>query len=326
MSTAPVERIADALLYEGYMLYPYRPSSVKNRQRFNFGVLLPEAWIEGHPGGSERAFLQMECLLLGNGSTTLTVRVRFLQLVERLTIRDVAESWHEAVDRVVQLDCSIGQLLVAPRRNRFTAAAGEQVESLDAEAGTTGIVVRRQQALTGLVEASAEPCGDGVVRLRVLVANRTALPHGDLTRDDALLRSLVSAHAILETQGGEFVSLLDPPEPLAEAAAACQNQGVWPVLAGEDGARNTLLASPIVLYDFPTIAPESAGDLFDGTEIDEILSLRIMSLTDEEKSEVRRSDERARRLLERTESLAEEEMMKLHGALRRPDPLQEERS
>jgi hydrogenase maturation protease len=70
------------------------------------------------------------------------------------------------------------------------------------------------------------------------------------------------------------------------------------------------------LYDYPQIAPESPGDLFDGAEIDEILSLRIMTLTEEEKREIRQSDDRVRQILERTESLPEEQLMKLHGVLR----------
>ena len=78
-----------------------------------------------------------------------------------------------------------------------------------------------------------------------------------------------------------------------------------------------MLSSPIILYDYPQIAAESPGDLFDSTEIDEILSLRIMTLSDEEKAEIRAGDEQARRILERTESLPPEQFMKLHGALAR---------
>jgi hypothetical protein len=92
--------------------------------------------------------------------------------------------------------------------------------------------------------------------------------------------------------------------------------GAWPVMAGEEGQRNLMLASPIILYDFPRIAPESPGDLFDGTEIDEILALRILTMTDAEKLEVRNGDDRARRILERTEMLPPEHFRKLHGALR----------
>jgi hydrogenase maturation protease len=129
--------------------------------------------------------------------------------------------------------------------------------------------------------------------------------------------SLVSTHTILSLQGGEFVSLLEPPEQLRDLAAACENVGAWPVLVGEPGERDTVLSSPIILYDYPRIAPESAGSLFDGTEIDEILTLRIMTLTDAEKLEMASGDERARQILERTESMPVEQFMKMHGVLRR---------
>ena len=135
-------------------------------------------------------------------------------------------------------------------------------------------------------------------------------------RDGALMQSLLSAHTILRVDGGEFVSLLDPPPALREAAAGCNNIGTWPVLVGDDGERDGMLSSPIILYDYPQIAPESPGDLFDGTEIDEILALRILTLTDEEKREMRHGDERARQILERTEALPAEHFMKLHGRLR----------
>jgi hydrogenase maturation protease len=147
---------------------------------------------------------------------------------------------------------------------------------------------------------------------------------GDLCRDEALMHSLVSAHLVLGVRRGEFVSLLEPPAELQELAAQCQNVGVWPVLVGEQGQLDTLLASPIILYDYPQIAPESAGDLFDGTEIDEILSLRIMTLTDEEKNEIRQSDDRARQILERTDAMPAEQFMKLHGAMRGMRPLKED--
>ena len=88
------------------------------------------------------------------------------------------------------------------------------------------------------------------------------------------------------------------------------------MLVGASGERDVMLSSPIILYDYPQLAPESPGDLFDGTEIDEILSLRILTLTDDEKREIRETDERARLILERTESLPEEQFLKLHGVLR----------
>jgi hydrogenase maturation protease len=88
------------------------------------------------------------------------------------------------------------------------------------------------------------------------------------------------------------------------------------VLVGEPGERTTILSSPIILEDYPRVAPESPGDLFDGGEIDQLLTLNILSLTDEEKAEMRDSDPRAREILERTEALSDEELMRLHGAIR----------
>ncbi|HST20797.1 MAG TPA: hypothetical protein VLR90_06760, partial [Blastocatellia bacterium] len=135
---------------------------------------------------------------------------------------------------------------------------------------------------------------------------------------------LVSTHTILSVREGEFVSSLDPPDEFRDAVAHCNNIGTWPVLVGDEGERGVMLSSPIILYDYPQIAPESSGDLFDGTEIDEILTLRIMTLTDEEKREMRSVDERARKILERTETLPAEQLMKMHGAVRGLRPVDKE--
>ena len=94
-------------------------------------------------------------------------------------------------------------------------------------------------------------------------------------------------------------------------------------MVGEEGQKDTVLASPIILYDYPQVAPESPGDFLDGTEIDEMLTLRIMTLTDEEKRLMASVDERARQLLTRTQSLAAEEMKQLHGTVRGLRPLAE---
>ena len=158
---------------------------------------------------------------------------------------------------------------------------------------------------------------DHLFKVTLSIRNRAKLENATgLSRDDVLLRSFVSVHSILHAAGGEFISLLDPPERFKAAAAGCQNAGAWPVLVGEEGQRDLVLSAPIILYDYPQIAPESAGDLFDGTEIDEILALRILTMTDAEKLEVRNGDDRARRILERTEMLPPEHFQKLHGALR----------
>jgi hypothetical protein len=150
----------------------------------------------------------------------------------------------------------------------------------------------------------------------------SAIEIENASREAILLDSLVSAHTILGAENGEFISLLEVPGGFEDLVAACKNIGTWPVLTGE--GTSTMLSSPIILYDHPQIAPESAGNLFDSTEIDEILSLRILTLTDAEKREMRQSDDRTRGILERTENMPEEQFMKLHGALRGLTPLKEE--
>lgn len=92
-------------------------------------------------------------------------------------------------------------------------------------------------------------------------------------------RAFASMHTIIEVLDGAFVSLIDPPQNLRELARSCANQGAWPVLVGKQGDTDAVLSSPIILYDYPEVAPQSPGDLFDGTEIDEILTLRILAMS-----------------------------------------------
>jgi hypothetical protein len=128
---------------------------------------------------------------------------------------------------------------------------------------------------------------------------------------------MLSTHTMLRVRGGAFVSLLDPPEEHRAAALGCRNIGTWPVLAGGDeGERSLLLSSPIILYDYPQIAPESAGSFFDGTEIDEMITLRVLTLSDDEKQVLRDAGDRGREILERTETLPPEQFGKMHGAIR----------
>lgn len=345
MNLSLVEKIAAAVLYEGYILYPYRPSSVKNQQRFNFGALYPESYsLAG--GGTDACVMQTECLVKETDETALNVKVRFLHLLSRevgqlttahadeqeiaetdfqlvgtLAVDDqIFQTWQEVIEREVDFSAlSLSQLVARPQRLSFTFPSSRAIETLRDQSGqAVGVLVRTQRFVEGAIEASAERVGDQLYKITVRVLNLTPLAEANVkSRDEALSQSLLSTHTILNVRdGGEFVSLLDPPESCRELVAQCQNMGTWPVLVGDEGARDAMLSSPIILYDYPQIAPESAGDLFDGTEIDEILTLRIMTLTDEEKREMRGADARARQILERTETLPAEQLMKMHGALR----------
>jgi hydrogenase maturation protease len=302
--TQQVDAITRTLLYEGYLLYPYRRSAVKNRHRFNFGVLYPEDFgagglqtnVPGAGPGTDRSFLLTECPLKGSPATRLVVSVRFLQLIPARTSDNAVEPDERALERsVIVAQRTLGELCTLAVSYTF----GD--ENVHAAAETSAREVR-----SGLY----------TVCVRVWNATRAGRP---ASRDEALLRSLVSTHVILDAADGAFISLLDPPAACADVVADCRNIGVWPVLVGDPGTHDCVLASPIVLYDYPRVAPESAGDLFDGTEIDEILALRILTLTDEEKREARNGDARAREILDRTERLRPEDWARLHGTNRGGD-------
>jgi hypothetical protein len=133
-----------------------------------------------------------------------------------------------------------------------------------------------------------------------------------------MIAALLGTHLLLTVPGGRFLSLTDPPDWAAAAAGACRQRGLHPVLM--DGNGEVALAAPFILSDHPQIAPESLGDFYDATEIDELLTLRTLTLTDEEKRQVRATDPRSAALLDRVEHTSVEAMVRLHGAVRDPEP------
>ena len=355
MKRSMVEQIADAVLYEGYILYPYRPSALKNRQqRWNFGGLCPRSYSEAQ-NGTEAWQSQTECLALGNDRTAINIRLRFLHLTHRQaaqlqrTLTDIGEcsdsdfhfldtleienrrfqTWQEADEASIDLPAlSLGAKTESSEFN-FQLPAARTIEPLhDSKGILAGAFIRSRNKLEGAAHIETEKfeaqgtgksVAESLFRIRLQIFNLTPLPQAEhVSRDQAMTYSLVSSHAILNVSHGQFISLLDPPPQYAEAASRCQNIGTYPVLVGENGDRSTMLSSPVILYDYPKIAPQSAGDLFDGTEIEEILTLRILALTDEEKSEMRQSDERARRILDRIES-DPNHLARLHGIMQNVD-------
>jgi hypothetical protein len=276
-ATTAVEQMASAVLYEGFLLYPYRLSSVKNRHRWNFGVLYPEPF-----GGliGERATAQTECLLQAGHGANLDVKVRFLQLVDGTPVEQ----------EMLATDLSMAKLTHLPHNSDFSHSSVEAT-----------------------LEIRATQRGAGLFQVTARISNLGRFDGED--RDEALARSLLSAHVILTARVGRFISLIDPAEPFQAAAAQCRNVGLWPVLASRDDAQ--VLSAPIILYDHPRIAPQSPGNLFDGTEIDEILTLRIRTLTDDEKREMGATDARARAMLERSEALTRDELSRLHAPMHR---------
>ncbi|MFD5481355.1 hypothetical protein [Streptomyces hawaiiensis] len=333
--------VADAVLYEGYLLYPYRRSSTKNRVRWQFGVLFPRDWVEadgpvtpGVSGSADSWYQQTECLLRVRqpGSARVRVRVRYLQMqrkqveeaghrpVESLRTGDgtVHLTFDEALPRECEVEVPLGELLQDGRTVTVGAAAGEDIEPLPEGAGR---VVRTREEIRAETSVTAERLSDGLCRIRVRTTNTAPAPHPGTARDEALRRALIATHTLIGGDGVEFVSLIDPPTDLEAPVRACRNEFTFPVLGGETGnTGHVLLSAPIILPDHPQVAPESPGDLHDAAEIDEILTLRTMLLTDEEKREARATDPRAAAILDRVDTMPQEVFERLHGAVRSLTP------
>jgi hypothetical protein len=329
-----VAAVADAVLFEGYLLYPYRASARKNQLRWQFGVLAPPAYAERD--GSEHSDMRTECLLEPGDAATLEVAVRFLRVrartvqeavggPRRLAFRPVSSlevdgapltAWDEGEPTEVTACLDLTQLPVR-REVSIELPGGQSSEQLhDAEGRLVGRAVWAWTPLRGALRLAAEPLPGpyGIVRLRVEIANTTGCA-ASAGREEALRHSFVATHTLLGVTDARFISLLDPPEWARPAVESCQNVRTWPVLVGE-GRRDVMLSSPIVLYDYPSVAPESPGDLFDATEIDEILTLRTAALTDDEKREARATDRRAAAIIDRVDGMPAEIMERLHGSVR----------
>jgi hypothetical protein len=315
--------VADAVLYEGYLLYPYRGTSSKNQSRWQFGVL-------GAPGAADAGLGEDDTLaaqFLIDGAPAITLVVRFLQLQHRQPERENAggfEPVHELAtasgswlswDEAVEYETSIGP--VTFDQPAFTvpvvAPATTDVESLDG-----GRLVRRRHEVRGELTVTSEPDG-ALRRVSVRLANvGAAFDDKTDSKDSVIARSMIGTHVIAEVIGGQFVSLLEPPEAAAGAVDRCTQHRCFPVLAGPPGALDVLLISPIILYDHPEVAEQSDTALFDCTEIDEILTLRVMTMTDEEKAQARATDPRAAQIIDQCDAMSPEAMARLHGVLRNP--------
>ncbi len=329
--------VADAVLYEGYVLYPYRASSRKNQARFQWGVLTPRGFSEAE--GSERWSMRTECLAEPGRNPVLSVRIRCLQAQRRRCERRVGSGghptdgvfepvdalevdgivhmgWDEAIEQVVDVPARpLGQFEGRGHVEPFSFAATAEFELLrDKHDTVVGRFVRTRAPVTGSVSVEAARPDHRLpfVKVGVAVENTTAWSGGGLHRDDAMAQSLIAVHTMLAIDDGRFLSLLDPPDRAGDAISSCRSDGAYPVLIGEGD--KVVLSSPIILYDHPEVAPQSPGDLYDALEIDEILALRVMTLTDEEKSEARGTDPRAAAIIDRCDDMSAETLQSLHGA------------
>jgi hypothetical protein len=332
---AQARQVADAILYEGYLLYPYRQTAQKNQARFQFGVLMPPAYRA--VDDCELSACQTECLLECPDAAQVRVLVRFLQLRHRIVqalapgtgeLHDVATlsvagveytTWDEAAEREQWAAVPVTELLSQDRNVEFHVGAGEASDDLVDSAGQqAGRLVHRWTGISGVIRMSVQRLAGpyGALRLQVRVENGTIPETSMRSRDDGLQHAMIGTHALIWVPGGKFLSMTEPPEWAAAEVAECVNVGTWPVLAGPPDCRDLLLSSPVILYDHPEIAAESAGELFDATEIDEILTLRTLALTDAEKQQARATDPRAAQLMDRLDDMPPEMLERMHGAIR----------
>jgi hypothetical protein len=335
---APALDVANAVLYEGYILYPYTASARKNRIRWQFGVIVPQDYAKN--GTGEPAEAQTEILLECGDDAQVELLFRFLHVeargveawngssfepVELLKVdAKLYSTFDEGVEREVtaRLQPALGAQTAVP----IAFGSDENVELLrDAADELRGRVVRRRWPLHGAMTVESEAVADlpKLRKLRVRIENHSSVVPGE--RSSALRTAFVSSHTLFHAENGQFLSALDPPDDAANATSALVNRHTWPVLVGAqtaDAQRSPLvLSSPIILYDFPAVAPQSEGDTCDATEVDELMMLSILSLPEAERDEARATDPRARAIVERAERFDAAELQRLHGTLlqKRPD-------
>ena len=247
-----VRQVADAVLYEGYVLYPYRASAQKNRSRWQFGVLMPPAYAAAEP--SERSVTRAECVFEHAGQPGVKVIARFLQVQRRHTPAGPAgpsatsapwspSVWDEAVPREIAVAVGSPRLLGEESVSQFVIPGGQEQET-----GAAAPVTRRRERLLGSVRVHATPLPGPwrAARLTAAVANESGMLPGPVAREQALPSALVAVHMIITISGGAFVSMTDPPEWAEAEVRSCDNIGCWPVLAGPPSPRMTPLtrASP----------------------------------------------------------------------------------
>jgi hydrogenase maturation protease len=339
---AGAKGVADTICYEGYVLYPYRASATKNQLRWQFGVLAPPSAA----GASDPSAAQTEFIVETRPRARLQIRLRALQVQQRSVearrndgfvpvaqLDDGEQIWtsfDEAVDHqadLVDIDLEAAARSECGLIVNLPESCDE--ESLIAADGSiTGRVVRRRWPVLAHLRVEAAPL-DGpypLTRVTIAVDNETDWSDGSASRDDAMRRSLVAAHVLVAADQCRFISCLDPPRFASDAVDGCTNSGLFPVLVGAGDSSDVMLASPIILYDHPVVAPESEGDMFDATEIDEILALRVLTLTDEEKREARSTDPRSAAIIDRCDAMGADALDALHGTFRSIRSVQPESS
>lgn len=337
-SESLLERITKTVLYEGYSLYPYYRSSAKNSKPVPFGAVYPKQFVKYNP--DVHSTTQTQCIIEGTDDTEVKITVRFLQLRNRQllkidhneygpgqfrstdSLQEGDKTYHsgwEGVERELNLGTHTISTIVDNKLGKDIAFESEKANDIiyGEDGIVAGNVIITQSEINGNITVSAEPVGDNKngYKIMVQISNTTSVDNPKkLSRNDSYKLSFLSTHTILKTGQGAFISQTDPEPDWEELINNCENINSWPILVEKD--HKTMLSSPIVLYDYPEIAPESMGDMFDGTEIEEALVLHMATMPEEEKQKIDKGDPKMKAMMERVESVTPEEIMSLHGGFK----------
>ena len=191
---------------------------------------------------------------------------------------------------------------------RFLQASGERHQAVERriELPAPGEPVEFDfDGLEGRARLSVDPSGHGLQRVRVCVHNTTAFGDPNAGRAEALRHSLLSTHVVVSAPGSRFVS------PLEDNGFESVN--TFPVLATPED--DTVVGAAIVLPDHPQVAPQSRGNLFDGTEIEEALLLHVHAMPELERETIAGQDPAVRAMVERAAATTPEDLFDLHGVM-----------
>ncbi|MEP6513945.1 MAG: hypothetical protein ABJA79_08750 [Parafilimonas sp.] len=334
-----LENLTRTLLYEGYALYPYHRSAVKNQKPIPFGVVFPRDYNAHNEHA--RSNMQTQCIIDGSDDSLININVRFLHLkkiellehiapeenagndfipVFNLTVKDKSyqAGWQTIERKITAGDLQIAQLI----RHKEVISIGfdKMFERKNIYADSDTIAAKQINNVseikgTVIIAAALVENMQNVFRITVNISNTTPVADAEVvTRDEVLSQSFLSTHIVLQTRNAAFISHQSPGEKWEAAIAGCENINTWPILIDENDT--TLLSSPIILYDHPQINPQSSGDLFDSTEIEEALLLHVNLLSDEEKKRIAQSDEKLQAMLSKVSQVTLEELINFHSGLK----------
>lgn len=337
-----LEKLTKTLLYEGYSLFPYYRSSIKNQKPIPFGVIFPKDYHAFHEFSFSE--IQSQTVLISSNELTVNIGIRFLHLRKTELFQkvndagdnhdfvptgsfDVNGKTYQAGWQTIERKINTGQLPIADllKESKTIPIEFDNMNEGEIIFNEEKEIVARQTtsvcAIKGNIKIKAEKINDkaNAFRLTVTVINLTPVRNAPaISRDDVFMESFLSTHIILQTENGIFISHQDTGDEWKDAIGACANVNTWPILI--DKGNTTLLSSPIILYDYPEINSKSSGILFDSTEIEEALLLHVNLLSDEDKKRIGSNDEKLQAMLNRVNSMTPEDLRAYHSMMKDSAP------